>query len=425
MISFINKKFWKYAGTKTKRSICITFADGTTYRNADAEPVVHIIYKKKMGELRPLLFGGFGLAESYTRGDVDIEGDLVELVLLADDLDSGNRWSNPLSILRNRWHELWHNNSNIERAKANGRFHYNRGTEMFRQYLDPTMTYTCAYWKEGTQNLAEAQQNKITHTLKKLLLKPGETIVDIGGGWGSVLFEACAKYGVLGTNISVAPDQNAAMEKEVQRRGLTEKIVVKEADFREDTGLYDKYISLGVYEHAGKGQLDDWIRTMSNTLKPGGIGVLHFIGTIRANLEDTGFWIRENVFPGGYLPGLAETIETMDRHGLEILDIENLRRHYAKTLAAWGNNFDANWSKIKALDPERYNEAFRRTWRFYLHTCSGVFLKENNSIGLFQITFSKGKNHNYPMSREFLYAQQTTQPIAIPDLNFTKALSKV
>jgi len=142
---------------------------------------------------------------------------------------------------------------------------------------------------------------------------------------------------------------------------------------------------------------------MAGSLKEGGTGVLHFIGNINRDLEGTGYFIRRYIFPGGYLPGLGETVEIMDRHGLEILDIENLRRHYAPTLRAWAENFDKNWEKIRALEPEKYDEYFRRMWRFYLYGCSGIFLAQGNSAGLFQIVFSKGKTTAYPMTRDFLY----------------------
>lgn len=407
MFEKINKKLWQIIGEGTDISFRVEFLDGSIHINKPKKkPVVSLVYKRSRAYRRILLFSDVGLAEAYLAGDIDVVGDISQLVLIGDEASRNSQFQPlaGLNTVRNYWHELRFGNRNIAQAKRNALSHYGLGTEMFRQYLDPTMTYTCAYWTDSTKNVAEAQLNKIDHTLKKLQLKRGETLVDVGGGWGSVLFRAHEKYGVKGVNVSPTPDQNKALRKEIKRRGLQTDITVKEIDFREDTGRYDKYISLGVYEHAGKGQLDDWIRVMSNTLKPGGIGVLHFIGNIRGNLDDTGVFIRKHIFPGGYLPGLAETVEIMDKYDLEVLDIENLRRHYAKTLAAWAKNFDKNWEAIHRLDPKAYNEAFRRRWRLYLHACSSTFLKKHSSsIGLFQIVFSKGREHNYPMTRDFLY----------------------
>jgi len=167
-------------------------------------------------------------------------------------------------------------------------------------------------------------------------------------------------------------------------------------------GVFDKYASLGVYEHAGKGQLRDWVRAMARCLKPGGIGLLHFIAHDRP--METDFFIRKHIFPGGYIPGLTETIDLMAFHGLEILDIENLRRHYALTLDEWAAMFDANWETIHAFNPDLFDERFRRTWRIYLHFCAEAFRAKNAVLRLYQITFSKGNTTEYPMDRGFLYA---------------------
>ena len=401
------KKAWHVVGSRTDIPLKVVLLDGSTYTNSKKAPKFTIIYKTRMGYVRSLVHADVGIAEAYIYGDLDIEGDISALVLMGDEISKSksSRIPHPINALRNQWHELRFSNRRLAQAKKNALYHYNLGTEMFRNYLDPTMTYTCAYWKEGTKDLAEAQQNKIDHSLKKLRLQKGETLVDVGAGWGSVLLRAHELYGVHGVALSPTPDQNAALKKEIKKRRLTKHVRIKEIDFREDTGLYDKYISLGVYEHAGRGQLEDWIRVMSNTLKPGGIGMLHFIGNINGGLEGTGIFIRKHVFPGGYLPGIGETVSLMDKYDLEVLDIENLRRHYAKTLRAWASNFDANWEVIHALDPQKYDEEFRRRWRFYLYACSAVFLKQHtkNNIGLYQIVFSKGKTTSYPMSREFLY----------------------
>ena len=398
---FVLRRAYRKMGERSPIPFTVRFADGSRYENQLGQTSAFtIIYTSPQAEIATIIFGAAGLAEHYFKQNVDIEGDLIQLATFNTD---GSGGTNPVTRVLNWWHELMHSNRSLKHAKENARHHYNRGTELFRQYLDPTMTYTCAYWKEGTTTLEQAQRDKLEHVCRKLRLKPGDTLVDIGSGWGSLLFHAYENYGVLGTNVSPAPDQNAAMQKEIIRRRLEGKIQIQEADFREAKGVYDKYASLGVYEHAGYNQLEDWIRSMAGSLKEGGPGILHFIGNINRDLEGTGYFIRRYIFPGGYLPGLAETVKIMDKYGLEILDIENLRRHYAPTLRAWAENFDKNWEKIHALDPEKYDEYFRRMWRFYLYGCSGIFLAKGNSAGLFQIVFSKGKTTAYPMTRDFLY----------------------
>ena len=393
--------------TRAEISFLLTFSDGTIYTNRSDEPAVRVTFNTALAERQTMLFQDVGFAESYFNGEIDIEGDILGFVRLSYLMKSG---TNPLNTIRNHWHEFVYSNHSIAQAKKNALFHYNRGTEMFRKYLDPSMTYTCAYWKEGVENVGQAQDAKNAHVLKKLNLKEGMSMVDIGGGWGPLLMMAAERYGVNGVNVSPTPDQNRAMQAELDRRGLSHMIEIQECDFREATGVYDRYVSLGVYEHAGRDQLEAWIKKMAEQTKEGGIGLLHFIGTIHGGISRTGLFIRKYVFPGGYLPGLAETIELMAKHNLEILDVENLRRHYHYTLKAWAENFDAHWEEIHALDPVRYDERFRRVWRYYLYGCASVFIQSETSytqseIGLFQIVFSKGKTVDYPMTREFLYRE--------------------
>ncbi len=390
----------------------IHFKDGSSYRHGSQPPAFTVRYKTKAAQLNSIFFLGWGLTESYINGGVEIDGDLKAIVRAAADNEGSlditarqARIPHPLIRLRNLWHELQFGNRKSRQGVKNALAHYNRGSDIFWQYLDPTMTYTCAYWKEGTRDLKEAQENKLEHVCRKLRLQPGEHLIDVGGGWGSLLFHAARNYGVFGTNLSPTTDQNRWLLEKAREEGLAQRIGIQEKDFREIAGTFDKYASLGVYEHAGKGQLEDWIRSMAGCLKPGGIGLLHFIAHDRP--METDFFIRKHIFPGGYLPGLTETIDLMAVHGLEILDIENLRRHYALTLDEWAERFDRNWETINRFNPDLFDERFRRTWRAYLHFCAEFFRVDNSVLRLYQITFSKGNIRDYPMDRAFLYYGDT------------------
>jgi len=167
---------------------------------------------------------------------------------------------------------------------------------------------------------------------------------------------------------------------------------------------YDKVVSVGVLEHAGRDQLPEVIKAHADCLKPGGLGLLHFIGHV--GRYDTELFIRKHVFPGGWIPSLAETIVEMERCGLEVVDIENLWRHYAPTLDEWARRFERNWPAIQASDPQRFDERFRRVWRSYLVGCAEMFRSPAGYTHLFQIVFSKGNitRESYPMSRAHLYA---------------------
>jgi cyclopropane-fatty-acyl-phospholipid synthase len=327
-------------------------------------------------------------------------------------LNSNFTSANPLVGIRNRWHEFRKSNASIEQAKINARFHYGLGTDFYAPWLDrELMMYTCAYWKEGTRTLEEAQRNKVDHVCKKIQLKPGETVVDIGSGFGGFMFHAAEHYGVSATGVNTTTEQADWLREEIARRGLADRLVSREADFREVDRQYDKVVSIGVLEHAGRDQIDEVVKAHADFLRPGGLGMLHFIGHV--GQYQTEFFIRDHVFPGGWIPSLSETLDAMDRYGLEILDIENLRRHYVLTLEAWAGRFEAQWERIHALDPQRFNERFRRIWRTYLIGCAEMFRAERGITHLFQITFAKGNRTpaTYPMSRAFLYEQQAAEAL--------------
>jgi len=379
----------------------VVFSNGAEYRNGEASPRFTILFRTRRGELRLLRYGHVGLLEAYFDGDVDVEGDFPLAFRVALDKQFSQR-PNALVRLRNRWHEHRFSNRSIAQAKANARAHYGLGKAFYEPWLDRVgMMYTCAYWKEGTATLEEAQRNKMDHVCRKVQLAAGETFVDVGCGWGGLLFHAWRNYGALGTGINTTTEQVAELREEVARQGLAEKIRVVECDFREMPGPYDKLLSIGTLEHAGRDELQAVVRAHANALKPGGLGVIHFIGHVGS--FDTEFWIRKYIFPGGWIPSLHEAIDAMDACGLEILDIENLRRHYALTLDAWAERFDANWDAIHALDPARYDERHRRIWRTYLWSCAEMFRSRTSRTHLFQVTVSKGNVAKYPMSRAFLY----------------------
>ena len=380
------------------------FSDGTDLITGADVPSVTFRFLDAGAEWSTLLLGHIGLLESYFDQRIEVDGD-IRLAFRAG-MESGFSAPNPLVALRNEWHELRFSNRNLRQAKANARFHYGLPREFFRFWLDlPAMMYTCAYWKEGTGTLEEAQRNKIEHVCRKLQLQPGETVADIGCGWGGFMFHAAEHYDVLPVGFNATTEQVVALREDIGRRGLGGRLEVHECDFREVTGQFDKVAHIGVLEHAGRGRLKDAIRALARCVKPGGLGVLHFIGHVGS--FSTEFFIRHHIFPGGWIPSLTETLNLMEREGLEILDVENLRRHYALTLDAWAERFDRHWEDIQRLDPTRFDEPFRRQWRAYLYGCAEMFRSPHGYTHLFQITFSKGNvGYAYPMSRSHLYRDQ-------------------
>jgi cyclopropane-fatty-acyl-phospholipid synthase len=404
------KRVMERIASSTDVCLRVELSDGNYLQNHESVPDVTIRFLDRRAEIRTALFGHVGLLECYFDQTVDVEGDIASAFRAA--LDSGfdkiSR-SNPLVAARNWWHEVRFSNHRLAQAKTNAEYHYGLGTDFYKIWLDEVgMMYTCAYWKEGTTSLEQAQLNKIDHVCRKLQLQPDDNVADIGCGWGGFMFRAHELYGVRCSGFNVTGDQINVLRRDIAQRGLSDKLSVTEADFRRVPGGFDKCASIGVLEHAGKHQLDESIRSLAKVLKPGGLGVLHFIGHVDS--IKTEFYIRKHIFPGGWIPPLGEILALMDRYGLEVLDVENLRRHYAPTLEAWAERFEQRWDEIRQIDPNRFNEYFRRKWRTYLVGCAEMFRSRNGRTHLFQITFSKGNvGYDYPMSRRYLYPDDSGQ----------------
>ncbi|TMH94554.1 MAG: class I SAM-dependent methyltransferase [Betaproteobacteria bacterium] len=393
----------RQVGERSSIPFAVRFAEGGEHRTSDQPPAFTLVFRSARAYWRIAAFGHIGLLESYFDGDLDIEGNLAKA--MAAGMEGGMDRAKPLVRVRNWWHELRFSNASWRQARTNADFHYALGPEFYRLWLDdPLMMYTCAYWTEGTRTLEEAQKNKIDHVARKLLLAPGEEVVDIGAGFGGFMFHAHERFGVRVTGVNTTASQADMVRGEIERRRLGGTLQVL-SDFRDARREYDKVVSIGTLEHAGRDQLAEVVRAHAKFLKPGGLGMLHFIGHV--GHFQTEFFIRKHVFPGGWIPSLAQTIVEMERAGLEVLDIENLRRHYALTLDAWGERFDRNWERIRKLDPKRFDERFRRVWRVYLYGCAEMFRSPRGHTHLFQIVFSKGNvtQASYPMSRGFLYEQ--------------------
>jgi cyclopropane-fatty-acyl-phospholipid synthase len=229
----------------------IVFADGTQIGDAGAPAQFVIRFRTRRAELRALRYGHVGLLEAYFDGDVDVDGDIA-LVFRSALARQLSEHPNALVRLRNRWHEFRFSNRSIAQAKANARAHYGLGKAFYAPWLDRVgMMYTCAYWSEGTRTLEEAQRNKMDHVCRKIQLKAGETFVDVGCGWGGLLFHAWRNYGARGVGVNVTPEQVVELNDDLARLGLSEAIRVIECDFREIPGQYDKLLSIGTLEHAG------------------------------------------------------------------------------------------------------------------------------------------------------------------------------
>ena len=393
-------------GTGTRLPFKAVLPDGTEVSGGDGEASVTVTFNTAGAAWRTFVFGHVGFLEAYFDGDIDLDGELRELMAVG--FDSGFDESSGLLVgIRNRWHGLRFNNRSGAMPKENARFHYGLGAEFYSKMLDdPYLMYTCAYYRHPQQSILQAQVAKMEHVARKVRLQPGERIIDMGCGFGGFMFYAAETHDVHVTGVNTTTEQANWVKSKIAAKGLQKRLTMHEADVRQGFGQYDKVVSIGVLEHAGRHQLREVIRAHARALKPGGLGLIHFIGHVGD--RETDFFIRKYIFPGGWIPSLSKALDAMEDEGLEILDVENLRRHYALTLDAWTAKFEANWPAIQALDPERFDERFWRIWRTYLIGCAEMFRAANGQTNLFQIVFSKGNvnTQNFPMTRAHLHEDE-------------------
>ncbi len=338
--------------------------------------------------------GFLGFGEAYVEGDLEIEGDFQELLRLGlivqFDEKAFSLWQK-MRLLPLRLKTM----DTVGRARRNIAYHYDLTPEFYSLFLDESLTYSCGYFKNEDDSLDEAQRNKYDHIARKLMLGPADTLVDIGCGWGGMLLRSASRYGIRGVGVTLSSNQNRYGSQRIEELGLGERIEVRLQDYRQLTGKFDKFVSIGMFEHVGKGFIPVYMRKVAGLLKDGGVGLLH---TISKDVESvTDAWMLRYIFPGGYIPSLWETIREMGRAGLCVLEVEGLRLHYGRTLDCWIANFERNIGKIR----EMFNERFIRMWRLYLNASSAGF--KYNGTRLYQILFSKGLNNGLPMVRDYMY----------------------
>jgi cyclopropane-fatty-acyl-phospholipid synthase len=369
------------------------FWDGDKIAYGNQSKVV--LHFKSTRSAREILKKDFtGLGEAYMLGEVDVEGDLRELLRLGLALKF---YENGLGLWRKFLVLCAYltNGSTPERCQKDIARHYDLGNDFYALFLDKTMTYSCAYFKNDDDSLEAAQTNKYEHIARKLMLKRGERLIDIGCGWGGMLIYAAQKYGVTGVGNTLSRNQYEYANRKIRELGLTGRIEVLLQDYRQCTGEFDKLVSIGMFEHVGKRSIPVFMQKVSGLLKKGGLGLLHTIG--KEIYSPTDPWITRYIFPGGYLPDLPEIVQNMGLVELSILDVENLRMHYSRTLDHWAENYEKNVERVRAM----FDDVFVRMWRFYLLSCSAGF--KYGFIRLYQILFSNGLNNELPMTREHIY----------------------
>jgi cyclopropane-fatty-acyl-phospholipid synthase len=354
------------------------------------------------GGLRYLLSPTLGnLGEAYVEGALEIEGRAADMIQIGNSLAEWTgqppRSSRMASALR-----MISPHTREKDAEAI-RYHYDVSNDFYSEFLDPAMVYSCAYFENGDEDLATAQTKKIDHILTKIGVQPGHTLLDIGCGWGALVLRAAQKFGARCVGVTLSQNQLELARERVAQAGLQDRIEIRLQDYRDVAGTFDRITSVGMFEHVGLQHLPEYFAQINKLLAPGGVVMNHGITTTdvehRASPYGTGEFIGRYVFPHGELAHLSTVIRTMQEGGLEVRDVENLRRHYARTCEMWAENFESNTARIRQLaDPKTF-----RIWHVYLAGCAYAFA--HDWISLYQIVGSKAGQDpaQMPWSRRYMY----------------------
>jgi len=369
----------------------IKFWDGSEEKHGEGESKFKIILNEQIPKSDIINNPSIALGEGYMSKDLDVEGSVQSVI--------ESLYNNKESFLKKsaKYQKLIKKmKSSIKRSKDNIEFHYDIGNDFYKLWLDDTMSYSCGYFKNDTESLYQAQINKIDHILKKLNLKEGQILLDIGCGWGELIITAAKQYKVKAVGITLSEEQFEKTNERIKAEGLEDLVEVKLEDYRELKNLsFDRIVSIGMLEHVGLDNLSEYFHVVNSLLKEKGLSLVHCITGI--NEGGTNTWIDKYIFPGGHVPAIKTIISDIAEQDFELIDIESLRRHYGKTLELWAENFE---NALPIIEKSK-DETFIRMWRLYLNSCAASFNCGN--INLHQILFAKGVNNDLPLTREYLY----------------------
>ena len=386
-MSLVENEFLKFMEKFDACPFRIILGD-TEHLIGEGEPQFTVKFNKVPGLSDLLTSTSIALGEGYMNGDIEIEGDLYETLNLF--LGQLGKFSTDHKKLK----KLIFSSLSKKNQKEEVSSHYDIGNDFYSMWLDKTMSYSCGYFDREDTTLYEAQCNKVHRILKKLYLKEGMTLCDIGCGWGFLLIEAAKLYQVPGVGITLSKEQKKKFEERIKEEHLEDLLEVKLLDYRDLPTIdkkFDRVVSVGMIEHVGRGNYEEFLGCVKSVLKPGGVFVLHYISALKEYPGDA--WIKKYIFPGGVVPSLREIIDIAAEQRFYTIDVESLRRHYNKTLLCWNKNFQEHRAEVVKM----FDERFARMWEMYLCACAATFM--NGIIDLHQIIFTNDVNNDLPMTR--------------------------
>lgn len=372
--------------------------NGETIPSAD-KPSVARVHLRDSEVLQKLLVNpALHFGDLYSASRIEVEGNLVDLLMTAYRAVGLSPKYQKLKDAQTRLFNRPQPNK-LENSRDNIHHHYDIGNDFYRLWLDrDAMQYTCAYFPTPDLTLEEAQRAKMDHICRKLQLRPGDRVVEAGCGWGGFALHMAKHYGVEVSSYNISHQQIQYARERASAAGLEKSVDYVEDDYRNIKGKFDVFVSVGMLEHVGRDNYVELGDVINRCLAPSGRGLIHTIGRNRP--ERLNAWIEKRIFPGGYPPALSEMMDIFESHDFSVLDVENLRLHYARTLEHWSERFERNAEKIE----KKYDSAFVRAWRLYLAGSTAGF--KAGTMQLFQVLFNRGTNNDLPWSRDHLYKDQ-------------------
>ncbi|AEB76296.1 SAM-dependent methyltransferase [Clostridium botulinum] len=390
MGKFFLNKFLKDLFSETCE---VQYWDGTIEKFGEGESKFKILINEHISEKDIIKDPFLTLGEAYMDNIIDFQGNIQEII--ESIYKNKESFLHKASLFSKLYTVTRHS---IKQNKKDIQYHYDLGNDFYSLWLDKTMSYSCAYFKNNNDSLYDAQRNKVSYILKKLNLNKGDTLLDIGCGWGELIIDAAKEYGVKATGITLSEEQVEKANQRIKENNLEDLVEIKLMDYRElikEHKKFNRIVSVGMIEHVGRKNIPKFIEDVSKLLEDEGVSLLH---CITAQIEgEANEWIKRHVFPGGYIPSIRELVYNMAENNLHLVDAESLRLHYSKTLEYWAKNFEDNLQEVKRMKDEK----FIRMWRLYLNSCAASF--HYGVIDIHQFLVTKGLNNKLPMTREYLY----------------------
>lgn len=368
------------------------------------EPVARVFIRDYGALLKLLLDPELNFGELYAARRIELQGNLLEFLEAVFRVLPMPGYTASMRSVLALFGEISRNS--IPGARHNIRHHYDIGNDFYKLWLDRNMLYTCAYFPARGVSLEQAQLAKMDHICRKLRLKPGDKVLEIGSGWGGLALHMARHYGARVHAYNISSEQVAYAKKRSYQEGVAGQVEFIEDDYRNAHGKYDAFVSVGMLEHVGLDNFQAFGKVIDRTLKENGRGLLHSIGFNFQRPMDV--WTEKHIFPGAHPPSLVNLLGIFEPYDFSVLDVENLRLHYAETLGHWLQRFNEHAGQIASM----FDQEFVRTWRLYLAGSQASF--RTGGMQLFQVCFARAWDNTIPRTRQYLY-EPWNHPAGVAD----------